>query len=301
MKIRILINIVKQGIQGMWRNRSMGLASISSIAAVLIILGIVLTMVLNINHLVEETSSKFDELQVFLEYDIKEEEKAKVDESLSKLGNIDSIEFINKDQALEIMKEEWGDNAYLLDGLEPNPLQDYYIVKLSDMEKADQVVAKVDKLEGVDEVTYFQELINKLIKFTKQVQTGGLFIIIVLVLISIFIISNTIKITVTARRKEIEIMKYVGATNGYIRGPFLIEGVMFGLIGSIISTGIVKIGYEKIFLTVNQNLNALMTSYGSYILKPAVIMPDIRVIFISIGVGIGALGSLISLKRFLNV
>ncbi len=301
MRIRILINVIKQGLQGMWRNRSMGLASIGSIAAVLIILGIVLTMILNINHIVEETGNKLDELHVLLDYDIKEETKEKVLADLKKIKEIENIEYIDRDEALEDIKEDWDDYGYLLEGLKYNPLQDSYMVQLNDIEKAKNVVIKIEGMEGVDEVTYFQELLDKLLKFTKQVQTGGFIIIIVLVLISVFIISNTIKITVSARKKEIEIMKYIGATNGYIRGPFLIEGVMFGLIASILSTGIVKAGYKKVFLTVNRSLSDLLTSYGSYVLDPKIIMPDITVIFIAIGVGIGALGSLISLKKFLDV
>lgn len=299
MKFRIFKNIIKQGFQGMWRNRSMGLASISSITAVLMILGLVLILILSINNIVIETKSKFDEIQIFLEDDITEKQLNEIENNAKNNEGVLSVIFQSKDQALEIMKKGWGDEAYLLEGLEEdNPLQDTFIVKLKDIEYADSVVEKVEKLEGIDEVKYYKDIIEKLVAFANYIRGGGLIIIGILIFISVFIISNTIKITVTARKNEINIMKYVGATNGYIRGPFIIEGVLFGLIGAILSILIVNYSYSYFFNTVNDKLYVLFTVY---LVPPVALIKDISIIFIAIGVGIGALGSLVSLKRFLNV
>ena len=298
MRFRIFKNIMKQGFQGMWRNRGMGMASVGSITAVLIILGLVLIMILSINNLVTETTSKFDELQIFLEDDLTVEQLDKIENSIKNTEGVISVVYLSKDQALEDFKKDWEENAYLLEGLDPNPLQNSYIVQLKDIEYADNVVDKSSNLDGVDEVKYYKDIIDKMLVVANYVRGGGLIIISILILVSIFIISNTIKITVTARKREVNIMKYVGATNGYIRGPFIIEGVLFGLIGAILSILIVNYGYKYFFNHISNELYVLFTVY---LVPPNALIKDLSIIFVSIGMGIGALGSMVSLKRFLNV
>lgn len=299
MKFRIFKNVINQGFQSMWRNRGMGIASVSSITAVLVILGLVLIMILSINNVVMEIKSKFDEIQIFLEEDITEEQLNRIEASAKNNEGVLSVMYQSKDQALKIFKEEWEDEAYLLEGLEAdNPLPDSFIVQLKDIKYADSMVDKVKELEGVEEIKYYKDIIDKLILSANYIRGGGLVIIGILIFVSVFIISNTIKITVTARKNEINIMKYVGATNGYIRGPFIIEGVLFGLIGAVLSILIVNYGYGYFFNTVNDRLYVLFTVY---LVPPVALIKDISIIFVAIGVGIGALGSLVSLKRFLNV
>ena len=298
MKFRIFKNIFKQGFQGMWRNRGMGLASVTSITAVLIILGLVLVMILSINNVVTEAKNKFDEIQIFLEDDISTEELNKIEDTIKENEEVLSVVYQSKNQALDIMKEDWKEDAYLLEGLEENPLPNSFIVKVKDIEYSDLIVDKVSGLKGIEDIVYYQDIIQKLVLFAKYIRLGGLIIIGILVAISVFIISNTIKITVSARKNEINIMKYVGATNGYIRGPFIIEGVLFGLMGAILSVLIVNYGYEYFFNAVNDRLYVLFTVY---LVPPTSLVKDISIIFTSIGMGTGALGSLVSLKRFLNV
>ncbi|HHV38170.1 MAG TPA: ABC transporter permease [Tepidimicrobium sp.] len=298
MKLRILKNIFNQGFQGMWRNRGMGLASVTSITAVLIILGLVLIMILSINNLVVEAKSKFDEIQVFLEDDISTEQLYRIEDTIKESQEVSSIVYQTKDQALEIMKEEWKEDAYLLEGLEENPLPNSFIVRVEDIEYSDLVVERVEGLEGVEDIVYYKDIIDRLVLFAKYIRFGGMVVIAILMIISIFIISNTIKITVFARRDEISIMKYVGATNGYIRGPFIIEGVLFGLVGALLSILIVNFGYQYLFEAVNDKLYVLFTVY---LVPPTSLVKDISIIFSAMGMGIGALGSLLSLKRFLNV
>lgn len=298
MRFRIFKNMMKQGFQGLWRNRGMGLASIGSITAVLLILGIVLILVLSINNIVFETKHKFDEIQVFLDKDVEEEQKEKILEEIKRCDGVISVEYETKEEALENMKKDWGNQADVLEGIEESPLPESYIVKLEDVENANGVVKNVKDLEGVDDVNYYKDIISKLVSTTNYVQTGGIIVIGVLLLISIFIISNTIKITVTARKEEINIMKYVGATNGYIRGPFIVEGILLGLIGSILSICVVNYGYKYFFTTISERLYIFFTVH---LISPYALVKDIVIIFTAIGVGIGILGSLVSLKRFLNV
>lgn len=299
LRFQIIKSTFKQGFQGMWRNRGMGLASVTSISAVLMILGMILIMILSINNFVMDTTTKFDEVQVFLLDDATDEQLDHIEEIVAKNKGVVSMLYQSKEQALEIFKEEWGDEAYLLDGLEKNnPLPNAYIIKLESIEFAENVVNSIKGLDGVEEVKYDKDVINKLVTFADYIRFGGIAIIAVLVFVSVFIISNTIKLTVTSRRREINIMKYVGATNNYIRGPFIIEGVLFGLIGAAVSILIVYYGYEYFFELVNEGLYSL---FSVLLVTPKVIFTDIAIIFSAIGIGIGALGSIVSLKRFLNV
>lgn len=277
----------------------MGLASVSSITAVLMILGIVLILILSINNVVMDTKTKFDEIQVFLNEDFNDEDLNAIEDVVRNSEGIVSIMYQSKDQALEILKEDWKDDAYLLEGLESdNPLPNSYIIKLKDIQYANGIVNKVKDMDGVEKVTYYQGIIDKLLVFANYIRFGGLTVIGVLVFVSVFIISNTIKLTVTSRKREINIMKYVGATNNYIRGPFIIEGILFGLLGAVVSILIVYYGYGYLFESVNEKLYSLFTFY---LIEPKYIFSDIAIMFATIGVGIGALGSLVSLKRFLNV
>jgi len=298
LKFRLFKNIIKQGFQSMWRNRGMGLASVTSISAVLMILGVVLILILSINNVVLDTKLKFDEIEVFLEDDLGSGALDAIEAEVKDYPGVLSIMFRSKEQALEIMKEEWAEEAYLLEGLEENPLPDSYIIKVNDIELAENLVNAVKTLDGVEEVKYYKDVIDKLLVFAGYIRIGGIVIIGILVFVSVFIISNTIKITVASRRREINIMKYVGATNDYIRGPFIIEGVLFGLLGALLSIAVVYFGYEYLYESMNEKLYNLFTFY---LVDPKMIFADIAIIFGTIGSGIGALGSLLSLKRYLNV
>lgn len=283
----------------MWRNRGMGLASVGSISAVLMILGIVLILILSINNLVLEVKTKFDEIQVFLELDIEDKDIEPIEESIKSIEGVLSVVFRSKEQGLEIMKEQWEEESYVLEGLEDdNPLQNSYIIQLKDIKYADSVVETLKSIEGIEDVNYYKDIIDKLMVVANYIRFGGIVVIGVLVLVSVFIISNTIKITVASRKREINIMKYVGATNGYIRGPFIIEGILFGLIGAIFSILLINYGYEYFFKSVSDKLYVLLTVY---LVPPSLLIKDITIMFTAIGVGIGALGSIVSLKRFLNV
>lgn len=297
-KFRVFKNIIKQGFEGVWRNRGMGLASVGSISAVLMILGVVLILILSINNLTIEVQTKFDEIQVYLDDELTASDINEIEKVINANAGVLSTVFRSKEEGLEIMKEEWKDDAYLLEGFDVNPLQNSFIIQVKNIEYADEVVVLLKEIKGIEEIKYYKDIIDKLMLFANYIRIGGVAIIGILVLVSIFIISNTIKIAVNSRKREINIMKYVGATNGYIRGPFVIEGILFGLIGALISICLVNYGYDYFFKSVNDKLYVLFTVY---LVPPAILFKDVAIMFSSIGIGIGALGSLISLKKFLRV
>lgn len=298
MKFRVINNMIKQGFQGVWRNRSMGLASVTSISSVLMILGLVLIMVLSINNLVMDTKDKFDEIQIYIADDVPDEELTEIENKIRNNEGVLSVMYESKEQALENWKKDWEENAYLLEGIETNPLPNSYIIQLKNLEYADSVVDSIKGMNGIEKIQYNKEITENLILVSNYIRLGGIIITGVLIFVSIFIISNTIKITVASRKREINIMKYVGATNGYIRGPFIIEGVLFGLIASLISIVIVYYGYGYFFDSVKETLFSMFTVV---LAPPKDLFSDIAIIFLAIGVGIGALGSMLSLKRYLNV
>ena len=204
----------------------------------------------------------------------------------------------SKKKALKEFKERWGDNGYLLDGLESNPLPNSVVIKIADLEKADALAEHAAQYEGVEDIKYYKSTVDKLLKATHFLQIASLIIMIFLIIVSVIIVSNTIKLTVFNRADEISIMKYVGATNWFIRGPFLIEGIIIGVISAGISLGIIAVVYKKLLEAIGDQVYSML----SMPMVPGnLLLHDYAWIFVALGVVIGALGSSISVRRFLNV
>jgi len=298
MRIKSLGYNIRECFKNLWRNRMMSVASISSVAATLLILGIIFVLIVNISAMTQVAKDQFDTIQVYLEDDLAISDIEDIGTEIFKLQGVKDVIFETKEEALEKMKLDWDQNGYLLDGLESNPLPNSYIVILDDINYSDYIVMSIQDTEGIEEVKYYKEVIENIITMTEAIRKVGLFIMVVLIAISTFIISNTIKIAVHARRKEINIMKYVGATNWFIRGPFLLEGIVLGLIGAGIATTLIYIGYKYSY-------NAIMDQFymfiSAYLIRTQVIIKDVGFLFGIIGSGIGALGSIASLRKHLRV
>ena len=279
----------------------MGLASIGSVTAVLIILGFVLIIVLNVNNVALVTKETFDEVAVYLDKGVDGSQIDEMGKAFKEIDGVMGVAFQTKEYALAQLKEDWGADAFLLEGLRNNPLPNTYIVQLEDVSKSEEVIKQIQTFEGVESVQYYKDAVNSLIKIADFIKKGGAAIIIILLLISVFIISNTIKITVLNRQKEIELMQYIGATNGYVRGPFIIEGIFLGLVGAIVSILIISLGYNYIINYLAGRYVALLSGMSGYMVGVDMILNDLIIIFSTIGIGIGILGSLISLKKFLSV
>lgn len=289
---------IKEGSKGLLRNRSMSLASIASVTSSLFILGIMLCLVLNINNISEQTKDQFNSVQVFLEDNLSSEEIRDFKNKLAGMNNVKGIVFESKEAALENLKERWGENAYLLDGIE-NPLQNSYILEIIDTEQADKLVQSISALDGIDDISYHKDIVDQLNIISSTINKFGLALMGILTFVSIFIIATTIKLTLYARRKEISIMKYIGATNWFVRWPFIIEGLILGLVGSLIAIAITYGLYGVVysFMTSGSNLSFM----NSYILEIGQIIGNISAVFISLGIGIGTVGSVISVRRYLEV
>lgn len=298
MRIKSLGYNIKECFKNLWRNRMMSVASISSVAATLLILGIIFVLIVNISAMTQVAKDQFDTIQVYLEDDLSITEIEDIGSSIFKLQGVKDVIFETKEEALEKMKLDWDKNGYLLDGLESNPLPNSYIIILDDINYSEYIVTSIENKPGVEEIKYYQEVIENIIKMTEAIRKVGLFIMVVLIAISTFIISNTIKIAVHARRREINIMKYVGATNWFIRGPFLLEGITLGLLGALISTVLIYFAYKYSYEAI---MDQFYMFISAYLIRTQEIIKDVAFLFCIIGSGIGALGSIASLRKHLRV
>lgn len=288
---------ISEAIKSVWRNRAMSAASAASVAASLFVLGIVLSIVLNINNFALTAQRQFDNIQVFLVDEMTVEDVTSFKRKIENIEGVRAVEFESKDMAMRKFKDRWGEDAYLLEGID-NPLQNSMLIELSSLSQADMVVSSIEDDPFIDSISYYKDIIDKMLTISKVISTAGLAIILLLSTISLFIIANTIKIALFARKREINIMKYIGATNWFIRWPFVIEGVILGATGAVISLAAVFALYSAVFSRLGVQTAAII---GAYLIPISVIFNNMTVIFISMGIGIGILGSLVSLRKYLNV
>lgn len=288
---------LKQALVQLNRNKTMALTSLFSITAMLLILGMFFILVVNVNLLTESAKDQFDMVEVYMLDDATDDQINTIMDSVKALDYTDTVEFLDKDDAMNEMKDRWGDNGYLLDGLQENPLPRSIRITLKNIEDSQELVDYVSNFEGIEKVKYNQSEINKILKITNGIQVGALVIIVFLIFVSIIVVSNTVKLTVFARGREISIMKYVGATNWFIRGPFLIEGIIIGILAALISAGVICGLYSLIIANISEQM---LVMFSTGLVPVAFMTENLIVIFIALGVSIGAMGSMISMRRFLD-
>ena len=288
---------IKQAFKQISRNKGMSFASVFAITAMMLILGLFFVVTVNVNLFTEMIKENYDQVEIFLEEDASPDQKKDIAEELKKLDNVSDVTYRSKEDALNIMKKRWGESGYLLDSLGENPLPDSVLVTVDSIESAADVTELSQTLEGVEDVKFYQETVDKLTKVTNFLQIAAVVIMTFLIVVSVVVVSNTIKLTVLARKKEIEIMKYVGATNWFIRGPFLVEGIIIGIFSSLVSSGITYLIYRQIEETIGLQF---MTILSSPLVPAAYLAGNLILIFLAMGVSIGAGGSIISMRRFLD-
>lgn len=298
MKIKSFKYTFGESFKNIWRNGVMSVASMTSVAASLLILGLVFVLIVNLNSITQGAQEQYDSIQVYIADGMSDVEIKALGDQMNKLDSVKSVRYETKEEALKKMQESWQENAYLLDGLEDNPLPNSFEVRFSNLNAVPQVAEQIATLNGVEDVKYYRDIIEKMTNIATMIRNIGLVIIFALLFLSTFIINNTIKLAVNARRREINIMKYVGATNWFVRWPFFIEGTLLGLIGSLLALSIVLVLYQYVYGIMTNQFYALI---AAYIVSPSVIFQDLLTIFVIVGMGIGALGSLMSMRKYLNV
>lgn len=299
MKIRTVQYVLKQGVVNSYRNKLMTLASVSTVAASLLIFGIFLFLAINLNYNMKLLTAQ-PEMEIFLRAEINDDKAAVIENVIKSDPNIESYTKVTKAQAMEKAKKLMGDDAKLLEGEDNSFLPISFIVKLKDSLKSNVVAEEYKRLPEVDDVTYYMDVINMIAKLNNWMKVIALIILVILLAVSTFIISNTIKLTVFARRKEINIMKYIGATDWFIRWPFIVEGLLIGLFGSLIAFVLVSYGYNAIEIRFNQDFISVGTSMLK-LLKINDFGLKVLGVYAVVGVLVGINGSALSMRKYLRV
>ncbi len=298
MKYNILGYLIGEGFSNVFKNKKSTMASIIIMCATMIIFGLFLIIGENVNHFVDNLKLQ-QGFQVFMKENATQEEMDQVKEDIRALDGISTIEFVSKEQGLNTMKEKLKDEKGVLDGFNVQKIKASYIVKVTDLEKSKTIQDEVEKIDNVVKITNSNETAMKLISIAKIIRIATGVILLLLIIISTFIISNTIKLTVHSRRKEISIMKYVGATNSFIRWPFIVEGIVIGIISSMISILIVGGTYN--IITTKMAASDFVRVMGMNLVGLNEMLVSIIVVYLILGIGIGTVGSVVSMRKYLKV
>lgn len=297
MKINTFKYYIIDALKSLKRNRTISLASAITVTATLFIMGIFIIFMQNIDIGMSNVESQV-QIQVFLNDNINTKDKEIIDQKLSTISGIKTVKFEDKSEALEKFNKQVSDNnSSLLNNYDSsnNPLPNSYILELESPEISQQVISSIENMPGIESIGNDQNFTNKIISISKSVKWIGIAVFILMASVSIFLISNTIKLTIYSRRKEIGIMKFVGATDWFIRWPLIIEGAIIGLIGAISSNILVYYLYKIVFMKINENILLIN------LLSPSYITQTLLWQFILIGILIGGIGSSWSLIKFLKV
>lgn len=291
------MSTVKEGIAGIWKHRSMGFASVTSIAMALLILGAIIIATVTMNQAVLDVQTKVDQVDIMLDQNVTTAEIQNLRHEIESNPDVGRVDFMTKEQNMEQFRESIEVDRFMLDGME-DAFPSSFIVRMKNIAGTQSFVDHMKTQKGVFNIRYYQDVIGKIVKLSHYLQFGGAIAVAILVFISIIIISNTIKLTVLARRKEIQIKKYIGASNPVITNPFIIEGLFFGLVGSIVAFLVIYFGYDFLYRNYSSQVLNLVSTY---LVAPKLLFKQILKIFLALGIGIGTLGSLLSIRKYLNV
>lgn len=294
MRLKQIQYYFREAILSITRNSWISVASIGVVAVSLLILGSSLLLVMNANNIAANLESSV-EISVFFKEQTTPDEVQDLQNQLAGVPEVTQVVFVPKQQALEEMRENFGEQQDILDGLEEkNPLPDALRIKTATAEQVAPLAAELESYAQVDEVRYGQGVVEKMLALSKWVRTAGLVTMVLLGIAAIFLIATTIRLSVYARRKEIGIMKFLGATNWFVQSPFILEGIMLGLAGSLLAVLVVYFGYLSLIDNIQLSLPFMQLVTDRNVIKP------LMELLLLAGLVIGAVGSLISMRRFLR-
>lgn len=287
--------LTKEGFKNIWLNRLMSVASISVLLSCLVMMGIAFMLVVNMQEIITNIEDS-NVIVAFVDDNADDETVAKVRTDLMKIENVKDCEFVSKEEAFEEQLDALGGDRTLFEGMD-NPLPDSYRVVLDDLTLFDSTLRQIENTDNIQSVREDRELSQQVASIRKTVTYISFGVIIILLIVSLFIISNTIKITMFSRRLEIKIMKSVGATSWFIRWPFMIEGMSLGVISGVLSLGVVWGVYELVARSIGGSFSLFMSS-GIVPFKDHALF--ILVAFLAVGIITGAFGSAVSISKYLK-
>lgn len=297
MKFSTLKRHFREGMKNVIRNGWMSVASIGAVTVTLILVGTFIILMLNINQMTIKVEEDV-QIKALIEVTAEEDEIKELGEKIEAISGVESVDFSSKEDEFQNLIEDMGEQGKAWELYEQdNPLNHAYIVKAKEPQETESIAKQIERLDHVYKVNYGQDVVPKLFKFNNYVRVTGAILITALVLTAIFLISNTIKLTIMARSEEIGIMKLVGATNAFIRWPFFVEGFLLGVLGSILPITLLSLGYSYIY-------NSLVgqTTFPFVELIPlSPFLWKLSLIIVLIGALIGMWGSGMSVRKFLKV
>ena len=286
---------IRETYKSIRRNGFMSFASISTVAVSLLVLGMFLMIFLNTNNLAQYLENQV-QISVYMQDSATDKELASVKDKLTKMPGVVKVTQVNKQQALERFKKRLGDQEQLLNSLgKENPFPNSFEVQVDNPDRIKVLTPQIGQLPKVETAKFGQEVVEHLFQLTKILRLGGIVLVVFLAMATLFIISNTIRLTVFARRKEVIIMKYVGATDWFIRWPFLLEGMTLGFFGAVVAFVLIN----SIYASLLDRIHATLAFLPLLPTSPLLLYVDL--FLLAAGTGIGALGSYISLRKFLRV
>ncbi|GBD60217.1 cell division protein FtsX [Tetragenococcus halophilus subsp. halophilus] len=292
--LRNFFQHVLESLKSLRRNGWMTVSSVTAVTVTLALLGAFLVIILNTVKLAQDMENNV-EVSVYVNYETDEDEKKELRNNLEEIPHVESIDFSSKDEELARVQASYGDSWDLFD--QDNPLLDVFIVRADDPQYVEDITEEANGMtEYVHDASYGEDLSDRIFSIAQRTRTWGLIGSIVLIIVAIFLISNTIRMTILTRKQEIQVMRLVGAKNGYIRWPFFLEGGWIGLIGSIIPIILMYTGYNKVYELVNPILERSNFS----LLQPGSFNWQMNLLLAVIGIVIGSVGSAFSMRRFLK-
>lgn len=300
MKYNVVSYLIGEGFRNVLKNKKSTISALTIMCLSMFVFGIFFIIGENINH-VMNTIQDAQGIRVFIKTNVEDGRVKELGQEIQKIDGVKSIEYISPEDALNQMKEELKDNASAIAGMSEERFPPSYLVNLTQLEANTRVQQEIRSLLGeeLDDITSSNDTITTLIAIGKGIRVFTFILLLILVIISIVIIANTIKLTVHARRKEISIMKYVGATNSFIRWPFIVEGIIIGIVAAVVTMLIVGVIYNQVAQSLVQTevVRQLNMSFVTF----SDMFNLIAVIYIVLGIGIGTIGSSISMRKYLEV
>lgn len=294
--IRILIRNFRDALRSVLRNFSLSIASITCITITLVLVALSIVISANIDHFTKNLEDTLT-VVVYLNEDVTEEEKDKVIEGIKSLDNYDSYIYKSKDEWKEEMASTSSELGTTLSYLDTNPLLDSIVVKVKDIKSLSYVASSIRNMDGVKSAKYGEDTVDKMILMFDVVSKVTIVIVLALILVTAFLISNTIKLTIFSRKSEIEIMRLVGTSNFAIKQPFIIEGFILGVIGAIIPIIITVYGYILFY----EHFDGYLFSHVIELIKPSNLVWFVSIILVVVGGVVGMFGSNRAVRKYLKI
>lgn len=297
VKIRTIKHLTHEGILGIWKNRLMSLASIGTIVLCLIILGISYSIASNVDYILKQIESNIG-ITAYINKDLKQEEITVLKAKIENIPYVSTVTYISKEDALLSFSQDSSVGNIMEQFKQDNPLPASFEIKMDELENQDAIIQLLAEYKEL-ELSYFKAETPMLVQLNKSIRLISIIVIASLTMVGILLMSNTIKLTVYIRRKEINIMKYIGAADWFIRAPFIIEGILIGLIGGVIPIFAIWSTYTWTVQAVGKSFGLIMESIK---LQPtSVILSGFIPICLVLGVSIGTIGSVIAIRKHLQV